>query len=112
MRPVLRSDLLGEGRVVPVQVDGAEIAIARVLGQVYAVAGVCPHRGGLLGEGDLSEHHLYCPLHAWSFDVRTGAGFFPQGARIATFAVEEREGQIWLDATPRAPPIDFVPPVP
>lgn len=111
MVPVLKSDQLAEGKVAPVTVDGAAVAIARVRGQVYAVTGVCPHRGGLLGEGDLADHHLYCPLHAWSFDVRTGVGFFPAGTRIATYAVEEREGQIWVDPAPRAPPIDFAPPV-
>lgn len=111
MRPVLASGALGEGKVAAVTVDGAEIALARVQGRVYAVTGVCPHRGGLLGEGDLADHHLYCPLHAWSFDVRTGVGFFPAGTRIATYGVEERDGQIWVDPTPRAPPIDFVPPV-
>ncbi len=111
MIAVLRSDALAEGKVAGVAVDGAEVALARVGGRVYAVTGVCPHRGGLLGQGDLSEHHLFCPLHAWSFDVRTGVGFFPQGTRIATYAVEERDGQIWVDPVPRAPPIDFVPPV-
>lgn len=108
---VLRSDALAEGRCASVQVDGVEIALARVEGKAYAVVGTCPHRGGLLGEGDLSGHHLYCPLHAWSFDVRTGTGFFPAAARIATYRVEERDGQIWLDPTPRPLPVDFVPPV-
>ncbi len=94
-----------------VNAAGLELAIVRVDGRVYAVANACPHRGGPLGAGDLSGHHLYCPLHAWCFDVRTGAGFFPAGARVATHAVEERAGQIFVDPVPKPVAIDFVPPI-
>lgn len=112
MIPVLASAALAEGKCAEVIVEGAAVALARVEGVVYAVVGACPHRGGPLGQGDLSGHHLYCPLHAWSFDVRTGASFFPPNVTIATHAVEEREGQIWVDPKPRPVPIDFVPPGP
>lgn len=93
-----------------VLVLGQPIAIVRVLGIVWAVADTCPHRGGSLGRGDLAGHQLYCPQHAWCFDVRTGSAFFPKDARVATHHVEERDGQIFVDPTPVLPPIDFVPP--
>jgi nitrite reductase (NADH) small subunit len=108
---VLASAGLLEGGRTVVTADGQEIAIARVDGQVHAIANTCPHRGGSLGDGDLTGHHLYCPQHAWCFDVRTGAGFFPTGARVATHKVEERGGQIFVDPVPQPLPIDFVPPV-
>lgn len=101
--------LLENGRAV-VTVAGSELALVRVQGRVYAVANACPHRGGPLGAGDLSGHHLYCPLHAWCFDVRDGAAFFPKGARVASHAAEERDGQIWVDPVPRKFEVDFVPP--
>ncbi len=110
MIAVLASHLLAEGARAVVVAEKREIAVVRVEGQVYAVGNACPHRGGPLGLGDLSGHHLYCPLHAWCFDVRSGEGFFPKGARIATHAVEERDGQIFVDPMPRALPTDFLPP--
>ena len=103
------SALLERGRAV-VQVAGNPVALVRVDGAVYAIGDTCPHRGGSLGQGDLSGHHLYCPQHAWCFDVRSGKGFFPRDARVATHRVEERDGQIFVDPTPVMPPIDFVPP--
>jgi nitrite reductase (NADH) small subunit len=93
---VLDSAALPEGAREVVDVAGRQLAIARVEGVVYAIDNVCPHRGGWLGLGDLKGHHLYCPQHAWCFDVRTGEGFFPQGIRVARFDVEEREGGIWV----------------
>ncbi len=91
---VAASNELVEGEAKVVAVHGTLIAIARVGGTVFAVDNACPHRDGELGRGDLSGHHLYCPLHAWCFDVRTGRAFFPAGARVARFAVAEAGGRI------------------
>ncbi len=94
---VLDSAELREGASAAVEASGRRIALARVGGTVHAIDNVCPHRGGELGLGDLQGHHLYCPQHAWCFDVRTGEGFFPQGIRVARFDVTERDGAIWLE---------------
>jgi nitrite reductase/ring-hydroxylating ferredoxin subunit len=93
-----------DGTVTEVLVDGRRVALARVEGKLYAVDGACPHRGGDLGRGDLSGHHLYCPEHAWAFDLRDGAAFFPKGARIACFAVREEDGEIFIEIPAGQPP--------
>jgi nitrite reductase (NADH) small subunit len=80
-----------------VQAGSRAIAVVRVEGQVYAVDDSCPHRGGSMGHGDLSGHHLYCPLHAWCFDVRTGEAFFPKGAKLQRFVVVEKDGRVWVE---------------
>jgi nitrite reductase (NADH) small subunit len=94
---VLDSAELAEGARRVVQLGDRAIAVARVGGVVHAIDNVCPHRGGSLGDGDLQGHHLYCPQHAWCFDVRTGEGFFPSGIRVARFDVTERDGGIHLE---------------
>jgi nitrite reductase (NADH) small subunit len=106
----LDSAALHEGGRVVVLIEGKAIALVRVEGIAYAIADTCPHRGGSLGLGDLSGHHLYCPLHAWCFDVRTGRAFFPKDAIAATHRVEERAGEIFVDPIAVLPGIDFVPP--
>lgn len=88
------SDLVEGGRTV-VRAEGRELAVVRVGGVVYAIDNVCPHRNGELGLGDLQGHHLYCPLHAWCFDVRDGKAFFPEGARVECFEVKEEGGRIF-----------------
>jgi nitrite reductase (NADH) small subunit len=93
---VLDSAQLPEGGTAVVSVEGRDVALVRVEGRVYALDNTCPHRGGSLGNGDLQGHHLYCPQHAWCFDVRTGEGFFPTGSRVACMEVIERDGGIFL----------------
>jgi nitrite reductase (NADH) small subunit len=93
---VLDSAALLEGEGKRVQLGDRAIALVRVDGVAHAIDDLCPHRGGSLGLGDLHGHHLYCPQHAWCFDVRTGEGFFPKGVRVQRFEVAERDGGIYV----------------
>lgn len=86
---------LKEGQPVVVEAGGWKLAAVRVGGVAFAIDNACPHRDGELGRGDLQGYHLYCPLHAWSFDVRDGAAFFPQGARVGCFEVKEENGRVF-----------------
>jgi len=54
-------------------VDGIEIALCNVGGELYAVDDVCTHAWASLSEGVLVGAQLECPLHGGCFDVRTGA---------------------------------------
>ena len=60
----------GTGRTV--DVGGILLAIYHVDGTFYAVDNTCPHAGGPLGEGKLSEGIVECPWHGWRFNIRTG----------------------------------------
>lgn len=92
---LLASSELAEGARTVVHAEGRDLAVVRVNGIVYAIDNVCPHHQGELGRGDLQGHHLYCPLHAWCFDVRDGKAFFPNGARVESFEVKEEGGRIF-----------------
>jgi nitrite reductase (NADH) small subunit len=91
------SDLPEKGKHV-VTIGSVSVALVRVEGRVYGVDNNCPHRDGQLGHGDLDGFHLFCPLHAWVFDVRDGRGFFPKGAEVACFDVKEEGGRIFVAA--------------
>lgn len=97
--PVARlADLDARGRAV-VRVGKEEVLLVRVEGALYALQQACPHRGGPLSEGDLEGHLLHCPLHAWPFDVRTGAcPLFPE-ARVRSYAVRVIGGEIQVAAS-------------
>lgn len=63
---------VGEGRTF--SVDGEEIAVFRTrAGGVHAVQARCPHRGGPLADGIVGGDRVVCPLHAYAFDLPTGA---------------------------------------
>ena len=66
-------DQIPAGRGMTVSVQGRPFALFRLDGAIYALEGSCPHRGGPLGEGLLENGSVYCPLHGWEFDLKTGA---------------------------------------
>lgn len=61
----------GTGQVV--QADGHSIALFNVDGTFYAIDNTCTHRGGPLGEGELSGDTVQCPWGGAPFNVKTGA---------------------------------------
>src|SRR5678815_4436420 len=71
--PVAEVSSLPPGHGRTVHVSGREFAVYNVDGQFYAIDDKCPHRGGPLGAGYLEKNQVFCPLHGWAFDVRTGA---------------------------------------
>ncbi|HEU4328132.1 MAG TPA: Rieske 2Fe-2S domain-containing protein [Roseiflexaceae bacterium] len=62
----------GEGRVFLVGSRRVAVFHTRA-GEVYATQAECPHRGGPLADGLMGGTTLICPLHAWAFDLATGA---------------------------------------
>ena len=55
-----------------VAADGLDVVLVRTSAGLRAFEGRCPHRGALLGEGELQDGLLICRNHRWRFDVETG----------------------------------------
>ena len=60
------------GRVKVVELGDEEVALCNVGGEIYAIANVCTHDNGPLGEGYLMGDEIECPRHGARFDVKTG----------------------------------------
>ena len=80
-----------------VEVDGEEIALFRVGDEVRAIENACPHRFGPLAFGELRGTVVFCPLHAWGFDVRTGACDEFPGVSVRTYTVRVEGDDVALD---------------
>ena len=65
-------DELSPGQCLTAVVNDRYVAVYNVGGIFYATDGVCPHRGGLLGNGTLNGCVVKCPQHGMLFDVTTG----------------------------------------
>ena len=86
-----------------VRVDGTEIGIFNVAGQLKAVMNACPHHGAPLCRGTLHgtnlpsepgrfrfEHQgeiLRCPWHGWEFDLTKGCGVVEPEIRCRMYDV-------------------------
>ncbi|MHB8420135.1 MAG: nitrite reductase small subunit NirD [Myxococcales bacterium] len=114
--PVLPLSELPAGRGRCVSAGGREVALFQVAGELFAIDNSCPHRGGPLSEGDLSGCVVYCPLHAWSFDLRTGVSPSNDRTKVATYSVRVVDGTIEVDLpeaeAAEAGPLDIAGPTP
>ncbi len=62
-------DDVWEGTVLPVQVDGASVALYNLQGTIYATSNVCTHEEAWLSEGYLDGDCIECPLHQALYHV-------------------------------------------
>lgn len=72
-------------------------ALCNVDGDVRALAGVCPHAGGPLGQGTLDGTLITCPFHAWQFESATGTCMLDDEMRLETYPVRVENGEIFVD---------------
>ena len=56
--------------VVPV--DGEDVVIYMVDGDVFAMADLCVHKQKRMSKGLVFQGKLICPGHQWAFDAKTG----------------------------------------
>jgi 3-phenylpropionate/trans-cinnamate dioxygenase ferredoxin component len=69
---VASSSELPNGERLFVEIDGQPIVIFNIGGQYFAIADVCSHDDGPVGDGRLDGYEIKCPRHGASFDVRDG----------------------------------------
>jgi len=94
---VLKISDLPPGSRKIVESDGYEIALFNVSQNIYAVSNICPHNGGSLGQGLISEDAVTCPLHYFKFSLRTGKSLNQPSYRLETYPVKIEEDWIYLD---------------
>jgi 3-phenylpropionate/trans-cinnamate dioxygenase ferredoxin subunit len=70
--PVGSIDELKDGERLFVEIDEKPIVILNIAGQYYAIADVCSHDEGPVGEGNIEGYEIVCPRHGARFDIRTG----------------------------------------
>ena len=80
-----------------VNVGGNPYALCNVSGRVTALNGICPHRGGPLGQGEISGPNLVCPWHAWEWECGSGANDLAPNRKVATYGVRVDGADILID---------------
>jgi nitrite reductase (NADH) small subunit len=96
----VRAMKIGEippGMIRELQLDGKVIALSNVGGKLYAINNVCLHRGGPLGEGELSGQVVTCPWHGWQYDVTSGKLVTNPAVGVETYPVELRGDDVYVD---------------
>ena len=86
--------LPGQGRTV--ELKGRRFAVFNLDGQFHAIDDTCPHRGGPLGAGVLEEGRVFCPLHGWSFDLKSGACHNNPERPVKSYQVRVENGEVQI----------------
>jgi nitrite reductase/ring-hydroxylating ferredoxin subunit len=82
---------------LPAGATGAGIvAIFRHEGRLYCIDNACTHEDGPVGEGETEGCRVKCPYHDWEFDFTTGACTNDPERPLATYAVREHDGFLWV----------------
>ena len=98
LTPVGRADDIPfmEGRQV--MVDGRRVAVFNTEAGFVAIGGACPHQGGPLADGLLSETCVTCPLHGFRIELATGEVLSGGEGRVPVYEVVERDGVLLVRA--------------
>jgi naphthalene 1,2-dioxygenase system ferredoxin subunit len=94
---VSERDAIPEGDVIAVDINGHEIALYDVQGELYASDNMCTHAHARLCEGFLEGHAIECPLHQGKFDVRTGKALCtPATDDLRVYPVKIEGGKVFI----------------
>ena len=70
------------------------VAVFNADGEVFAIDDTCTHQDASLSEGWLEGCQIECPLHAASFDLRTGEPTcLPAKRPVRTYPTQIQDGE-------------------
>ncbi len=96
--PIAKRSDVPPGTAKRVDVDGVEVLLCNVDGELYAVEDVCTHDGGALDQGVLENSTIECPRHGATFDVRTGAALtLPATEPLPTYRVRVEGDDVFIE---------------
>ena len=104
MRVALPVADLPPGSTRAVRVEGIEVIVCNVEGELFAFESRCPHQDFGLSDARLRGHVIECSLHGGRFDVRDGSPTrAPTTDRLVTFPVEIRDGRPEIEIREASP---------
>lgn len=86
---------LPNGERLFIEIREEFIVVFNIGGDYYAIADLCTHDDGPLGDGEISDHAIACPRHGARFDLRTGEALtLPAVTDIPAYPLRVRDGVI------------------
>jgi nitrite reductase (NADH) small subunit len=92
--PLIEVARVPAGRGAVVEWAGGALAVFVVEGVAHVLENRCPHREGDLGEGYVANGCVYCPLHAWPFELCSGRSPTHPGAEVRVYPARIEGGVV------------------
>lgn len=80
-------------------VHGDAVLLVNVDGTIVAYQDRCAHLGAPLSAGQFKADRIVCAVHRWEYDARTGLGINPRSVALTPYAVEIRDGSIFVNTS-------------
>ena len=94
----IQSDQIEENEIQSVELtNGSAVILTRVDGKLIAFSATCPHASGDFREGEIHRGHVYCPVHQWKFDIKSGRCVGDENYRIKKYPVRVAENEVVLE---------------
>lgn len=93
---------LPPGSVMEVTLGEDSYAVCNSNGELHALAGICPHAGGPIGQGTMDGELVVCPWHEWAYNCKTGENDYDPAVKLDIFTVKTEGDDILLDPESRA----------
>jgi nitrite reductase/ring-hydroxylating ferredoxin subunit len=80
------------------KIEDFEIAIVNLNSNFFAISNICPHQHTRIVNGSeaiIEDENIICPMHGWTFEVKTGKPVYGSG-RLKTFEVNIKNNEIWI----------------
>ena len=88
---------LPNGERLYLTIDELPIVVFNIAGGLYAIADLCSHDDGPLGDGELDGMEIVCPRHGARFDIRSGKVLsMPAIVDIPAYPVRVLDGEIQI----------------
>jgi 3-phenylpropionate/trans-cinnamate dioxygenase ferredoxin component len=93
---IARIEEIREKRGFLARVRGEEISVFKIGGEFFAIGNVCPHQHfSKLHDGEVKDFTVTCPMHGWTYDLRTGVSTNGSG-KVKTYDVEIRRDEVFI----------------
>ncbi len=94
---VARWEEFPDGARRSVDVAGREVTVLRLGERVVALRNRCPHANGRLGDGEVKDGTIVCPLHRWRFSLDDGSTRRAPHLRAELLTVRIEEGEVRVE---------------
>ena len=93
---IAQVDRLHRLRGTLVAVNGEDIVLFRRGSDVFALSNVCAHQHfSKLHDGSVTDTEVTCPMHGWTYDIRTGGATSGQG-KVRSFPVRVLGNDVFI----------------
>jgi 3-phenylpropionate/trans-cinnamate dioxygenase ferredoxin subunit len=91
--PLCPTEDLPTGDRMFVEIGEDAVVVFNIAGEYFAIADVCTHDMGSLGEGEVEGHEIICPRHGARFDLRNGEALtLPAVKGVHSYPVRVTDG--------------------